>query len=300
MGSPKFGDKPFGKVTRQKRHPGAREPYLIKRADWSWFSVELAKIQPTELEFSLRGNTAYLGLFDFVRSDGETTVDGGNRSTLKDLRNALAFVPAGSSVEGWARYKFRTSSIIGVHLGALEIGPDISNVDPSLYFRNEYLRTTLLKLRDALDGSGIDDAAYAETLALSLLWEIRHAAYGPMSQQSSIRGGLTARQLKLVTEFIDSKIAAAITISELAALVGLSQFHFIRAFKASLGKSPYQYVLSERIRRATELLPDLTLSLSDVARAVGFSDAIQLNRAFQKLVGTTPTAFRRDAGSDSS
>src|SRR5712672_3305153 len=62
-----------------------------------------------------------------------------------------------------------------------------------------------------------------------------------------VRGGLTGLQLRRIKEFVDVRISKEIGISELASLVGLSQFHFIRAFKHSVGLSPYQYVLSERI-----------------------------------------------------
>jgi AraC family transcriptional regulator len=76
----------------------------------------------------------------------------------------------------------------------------------------------------------------------------------------------------------------------------LSQFHFIRAFKHSVGRSPYQYILSERISVAKEMLSKSDQSIADVALAVGFSDASQLNRVFLKLLGVTPTAFRRENG----
>jgi transcriptional regulator GlxA family with amidase domain len=147
-----------------------------------------------------------------------------------------------------------------------------------------------------LDGSGIDDQAYAETLGLLLLWEPRHAVNTTRSQLEPIRGGLTGHQLRCVKEFVDVHISRGIGISELACLAGLSQFHFIRAFKHSVGFSPYQYVLSERISVAKELLSKRDLSIADVALAAGFSDASQLNRVFRKLTGITPTAFRRENG----
>jgi AraC family transcriptional regulator len=166
-----------------------------------------------------------------------------------------------------------------------------------LYFENDNLRTTLQKLQSVLDGSGINDHAYAETLGLLLLWELRHAADPTHSRLSPVRGGLTARQLMRVKEFIDAQIPNKITISDLAALAGLSHYHFIRAFKDTVGLTPYQYVLSERIRHARELLSKPDFSLADVALAVGFSDVTQLNRVFRKFVGVTPTAFRRETGS---
>jgi transcriptional regulator GlxA family with amidase domain len=133
-------------------------------------------------------------------------------------------------------------------------------------------------------------------LGLLLLWELRHTADPKHSQLKTVRGGLTGRQLGRIKELVNVHISKEITISELANLVGLSQFHFVRAFKHSVGLSPYQYVLSQRISVAKEMLSKGDLPITDVALAVGFSDVSQLNRAFRKLIGITPTAFRREIG----
>jgi AraC family transcriptional regulator len=281
------------------RYPDAQNPILVKRMSWSWFSAEIVRIQPTELEFRLKGDAAYLALHDYVRSDGETRINGGSRSTLTDARGKLTFVPIGSSVEGWNCFKGRVSSVFAVHLApptSEHYANEISDVPPSLYFENNKLKATLQKLQSVLDGSGINDRAYAETLGLLLLWEIRHAADPQFSQLKPIRGGLTALQLRRIKEFVDVHISKGIEVSDLASLVGLSQFHFIRAFKNSVGLSPYQYVLSERISVAKEMLSKRDLSIADVALAVGFSDASQLNRVFRKLIGVTPTVYRREIG----
>jgi AraC family transcriptional regulator len=203
-------------------------------------------------------------------------------------------------VEGWNCFKGRVSSVFAVHLAPPTSDypeNDISNIRPFLYFENSNLKATLQKLQNVLDGSGIDDHSYAETLGLLLLWELRHAADPKYSQLSPVRGGLTVFQLRRIKEFIDARISKEIGISELASLVGLSQFHFIRAFKQSVGRSPYQYVLYERTIVAKEMLAKRDLSIADVALAVGFSDASQLNRAFLKLTGITPTVYRREIGS---
>jgi AraC family transcriptional regulator len=290
---------PDAKIEWHQRYPDAHQPFLVKRMSWSWFSAELVRIQPTELGYRVKGDAAYLALHDFVRSDGETTINGGSRSTLTDVRDKLTFVPIGSSAEGWNRFKGRVSSVFAVHLApptSDHYAIDISIIAPSLYFENNNLKATLQKLQSVLDGSGIDDHAYAETLGLLLLWELRRAADSKYSQLNPVRGGLTGRQLNRIKEFVDAHISRRIGISELASLVGLSQFHFIRAFKHSVGRSPYQYILSERIRVAKETLSKSDLSIADVALAVGFSDASQLNRVFLKLTGSTPTAFRRENG----
>jgi AraC family transcriptional regulator len=287
------------KLVLHQRHPDAHHPFLVKRMSWSWFSAELVRIQPTELEFRVKGDAAYLALHDYVRSEGETTINGGGRSTLTDARGKLTFAPIGSSVEGWNCFKGGVSSAFAVHLAPPTSGHDandISKIRPSLYFENNNLKATLQKLQSVLDGSGIDDHAYAETLGLLLLWELRHAADPTHSQLKPVRGGLTGHQLRRIKEFVDVHISKEIAISELATLVELSQFHFIRAFKHSVGLSPYQYILSARVSVAKEMLSKRDLSIADVALAVGFNDASQLNRVFRKFIGFTPTTFRREIG----
>src|SRR5439155_24132899 len=140
-----------------------------------------------------------------------------------DIRDKLTFLPIGSS-DGWARFKSRASSVFAVHLAPLTSdhhpSSDISNVPPSLYFENTKLKTTLQKLHGVLDGSGIDDRAYAETLGLLLLWELKHAADPQFAQMKPIRGGLTALQLRRIKDFVDAHISKEIVISDLANLVG--------------------------------------------------------------------------------
>lgn len=290
---------PDAKMELHQRRPDAHQPFSVKRMSWSWFSAELVRIQPTAFEFRVRGDTSYLALHDYVRSDGETTIGGGSRSTLTDGRDKLTFAPIGTAVEGWNCFKLPESSAIAVHLTpptSDNDSNDISKIPPSLYFENSNLKATLQKLRSVVDGSGIDDHAYAETLGLLLLWELRHAADPKHSRLKPVRGGLTGHQLRRIKEFVDVHVSKDIGISELAGLIGLSHFHFIRAFKYSVGLSPYQYVLSERISVATRMLSESDLSIADVALAAGFSGAAQLNRVFRKLVGVTPTAFRRENG----
>src|SRR5882724_545003 len=106
---------PDAKIEWYKRHPDAHHPFLVKRMSWSWFSAEIVRIQPAELEYRVEGNAAYLALHDAVLSDGETRINGAIRSTLTDIRDKLTFLPIGSS-DGWARFKSRASSVFAVHL----------------------------------------------------------------------------------------------------------------------------------------------------------------------------------------
>jgi AraC-like DNA-binding protein len=84
-----------------------------------------------------------------------------------------------------------------------------------------------------------------------------------------------------------------IRLAELAALVGLSQAHFARAFKASTGLPPYRWQLECRIRQAQALLSPGDVSREEVAQVSGFAEAVHVGRRFRQIVGIAPATWRR-------
>jgi AraC family transcriptional regulator len=111
------------------------------------------------------------------------------------------------------------------------------------------------------------------------------------------KGGLTPRELKLLTEYIKDRIASDLSLGELAALVSRSPFHFARAFKVSMGVPPHRYVLLLRLELAKELLVGGPLSVTQVAHACGFASSQHMATVFRRTVGTTPTEYRRQRNS---
>jgi AraC family transcriptional regulator len=99
--------------------------------------------------------------------------------------------------------------------------------------------------------------------------------------------------MRLTTEYIDSHLDEKITVSALAALVNLSRFHFMRAFKQTAGMPPLQFTIRRRVDRAKELLAESHTSVAEIADRTGFGSPILMNRAFRRVLGTTPSAIRR-------
>ena len=75
--------------------------------------------------------------------------------------------------------------------------------------------------------------------------------------------------------------------------VGLSTFHFARAFKRTFGQPPHRYYVSRRIEGAKALLAARGHSVTDVALALGFSETSAFASAFRKATGLTPSEYRR-------
>lgn len=266
---------------------------FLRRKSWPGISVESVRLgSPCEYDFRLRASSNFLMLLDLQRMDGETAIPGAPRSHRKNLRHRLSYVPADCEISGWSRI-VKPASFTAVYFDPhmlQEDRCDLTQLPPTIEFEDNMLRTAMLQFEAIIKNPALDQPGYAETLAILLAYEIGRMR----SQQSSapMQGGLPQWQVRVVVDYLESHIADQTTIAELSALLDLSRFHFIRAFKKTVGMSPHKFILQRRIERARELLADQNLSIAEIAGRTGFNGAAQLSRVFRQIVGTTPTAFR--------
>ena len=99
--------------------------------------------------------------------------------------------------------------------------------------------------------------------------------------------------LRRVRDHIDRNSAAALTLTELAALGGMSRFHLVRAFRAAYGETPMRYLSRRRIAEAQDLLRYANLTVTEVCMAVGFTSLGSFSSRFTGLVGESPTAYQK-------
>jgi len=105
--------------------------------------------------------------------------------------------------------------------------------------------------------------------------------------------GLAPWQVKRVTTYMLEHASESLTLDELAGVIHLSRFHFCTAFRLATGKTPHEWLVIQRIGMARKLLEDGALNITDVALAVGYGTPSAFTAAFRKIVGCTPTDFRR-------
>ncbi|WP_462380145.1 helix-turn-helix domain-containing protein [Pseudomonas sp. Marseille-QA0892] len=145
----------------------------------------------------------------------------------------------------------------------------------------------LLSLRWSEPGERVLTSTLAhEIVDQLLLTQVRRA------QAPSVRGGLSPAVRRRLLDFIEQHLDAPLTLGDLAAVAALSEFHFARMFRASVGLPPHRYVLARRLARASEGLRKQDLSLSDVALACGFASASHFANRFRAAFGVTPTQYR--------
>ncbi|MDB6043932.1 MAG: transcriptional regulator, AraC family [Gammaproteobacteria bacterium] len=152
-------------------------------------------------------------------------------------------------------------------------------------------------------GRAILSEMQAETAAGSLLVESLGSSLSARLLQShstsalavaarlSSAGKLAPRRLSRVLEYIHAHLGDALDIRGMATTANLSRFHFARAFKASTGHTPYQYVSAQRLAQAKVLLAQ-NQPLAQIALALNFSSQANFTRAFRREFGITPGRYR--------
>jgi AraC-like DNA-binding protein len=90
--------------------------------------------------------------------------------------------------------------------------------------------------------------------------------------------------------YIDDRYAEGVTLTELAAQVGLSPYYFLRVFRQEMGIPPHAYLESVRIRQAQRLLAEGFPPIQ-VAYEVGFSDQSHFTHRFKRFIGVTPGQY---------
>lgn len=84
-----------------------------------------------------------------------------------------------------------------------------------------------------------------------------------------------------------------LTVTDLARRANTSPRHLTRLFRSVTGQTPLQWLLTQRVRRAQELLESTDQSVHSVAIATGMGTATTLRRQFKRVVGVPPDTYRR-------
>jgi AraC family transcriptional regulator len=246
-----------------------------------------------EYGFEWAGQAHYLGFHDIRMRDGETFADGLPPKRIRDARATFTFIPRGCKVWGWTATTKDENSFVAIYLDPdrldEEFGTRLSQAlqRPDVFFSAPEMITTIGKVRRALRRGQPVDSLYVESLCVTAAIELCHFCEDgkdPADRSGRIGSASIAR----VDEFIRQHLSDPITLDQLAALCGLSRFHFLRAFRGSAGETPYQRVLRRRMERAREMLASEKLGVSDVARSVGFRQPSRFIQAYRAAFGVTP------------
>lgn len=170
--------------------------------------------------------------------------------------------------------------------GEIELIPQFSLNDP-------VIQQLALALKTEIQTGCMSGRLYGESLGIALAARLvqNYAVRKPSRVFKA--NGLSQSQLKRVIEYVKVNLMQDLSILDLANLIGMSQSHFSRSFKKSVGISPYQYLMQQRVERAKQLLDKQSLTISTIAMDCGFANQTHLTKVFRQMTGITPKAYRK-------
>lgn len=220
----------------------------------------------------------------------------GRSCEIKTVPGLHTFLPPGAdswwgsnqaTLSGWFHLHFSAAALSNA---AIENDEPLDRVlvqaDATLAALVGYAKT----LTDAQDPPNALAWDSLSTLVLHRLCMLLRGA----RRDAGRRRGLAAWQARKVVDFLHENLARDLALTDLAGLVDLSPFHFARAFKATLGLPPHQYQVQIRMERARRLLRETSMSVLEVALAVGYNSPSSFARAFRESCGISPIEFRRE------
>jgi len=158
--------------------------------------------------------------------------------------------------------------------------------------QDQTMRQLMEILRDEKRREFQNGAFFLDSIAAALASHLirRYSANAPVITNSV--GGMAPSALRRCIALMDARLGSDLRLDELAREAGLSTSHFIRSFRESTGKTPYQFLLDRRVQRAQTLMRNPRCSLTEVARSTGFANQHHMARVFRSVTGITPSAWR--------
>ena len=258
--------------------------------------VRESVIKPDKLTYHLI--TVYMG----APSRQQSILSGSNYNILQSAGN-VAVISAATALKSW--YDEVEQDDIYLHLEpefikrvAAEgagLDPDKVEIITSLDSRSPVIESMARMAFDELQRG--DDATatnlYADSIANLLAVQLlRQYSSERLPSEKHYVNGLTNRKLALVLDLIESDLSEDLSLRILAAAAGVSEYYFLRMFKQSTGYTPHQYVISQRISRARELLKKTDMSVTEIAYLLGFSSSAHFTHHFRRRTGMRPSELR--------
>lgn len=100
-------------------------------------------------------------------------------------------------------------------------------------------------------------------------------------------------RLTKTMEFLHAHFSEKLTLSEIAASIGLCPEECERFFKRMTGMTTFQYLLEYRIAKSREFLADPSLAIAEIAQNTGFSSQGYFTNCFKRIFGCTPNKYRK-------
>lgn len=156
-------------------------------------------------------------------------------------------------------------------------------------------RRMLELLKSSYDAA--DREAYGYEFAvrndLSEVWRLLCQEAEDVLRSKKVVMSQSEERIKKMMLFIQEHFEDKLSLEEIAASANISGRECLRCFQQNLNTTPFTYLLEYRVRRATGMLRETDLPVTEIAYACGFSGTSYFGKIFKKFMKCTPSQYRR-------
>lgn len=220
----------------------------------------------------------------FITPDGEFTLDSGDIFLIRPFTEIEYYADEN---EPW---EYLWVNFTGADAETLLKRTDFTNESPVMRKCNEEIKAAMQDIVDnagtkSYEAAGLTGRLY---ILLSLIMKNSERKSARSPREQAVR-----RIIKSATEFIATNYPLSISVEDIASAAAVSRTTLFRIFRSELNTTPVDYLISFRLMQAKRLLLETDLSVSAIARSVGYEDSLYFSRAFVKNTGISPTDYRK-------
>ncbi|MCP3802369.1 AraC family transcriptional regulator [Allokutzneria sp. A3M-2-11 16] len=273
---------------RETRRHGGR---LLARSEHTWpgLRLELSRWSADPEGDGLSFSDKHLLFVTFAGATKRTEaeIEGAPRYVGSDFAGAVTFIPAHRQRRSWHQGG-------EIDYAAIWLDPALAGGTAFRGFTNRpdpLIHQLCLALRTEAGSPGEDADLFVHSVATTLGLHLARHHGGPAAPEEP--RALEGARLKQVLDRIQDHLGEPLRVDDLAATAGMRRHLFGQAFKQATGLTPHRYVLTQRLRRAAELLTGSGLPIAEIAHRVGLSSQSHLTTLFRARFGQTPHAYRK-------
>lgn len=263
---------------------------------WSGLTLERRLVDAAE-HSEAAIDRHYIILWDTHMYSGERADRRGRFAPYSKNPGMLSLCPSGilPAHRGFTKTEAMVCALDPVFVKGIEEELDlrpIESIHEQLGIHDEGSRQLMFLLEAEAKARAPHGRLYADSLAHALATRFLYLGRAKKQPECSLKSTLPRHVLRRVLERMKSDFHADLNLSTLAAESGYSRAHFLRMFRAAMGKTPHQYLLDLRLEEAQRQMEDLSTPLVDIALNCGFSSHSHLSKAFRRGLGMTPSQYR--------